>query len=223
MGFVLFAGGVVVSTKIGGGSNLHNLDAFLVLLLINGVYVFFNRFSPDGDAPQATVPIPWWAVAWSVAVPVAYTLLSGGPYTPPDPVRGGEVIQEIKTAAGQARAAAQDVLFISERHLVTFEVVEDVPLVPEYEKVFLMEMAMSGNPNYLGQVRDDLAAGRFGLIVSHPLRIVYQGRDHQFGEENDAWVENVSETVLCYYEPVVTYKDVGVQLLVPRTAPGDCP
>jgi hypothetical protein len=223
MGFVLFAGGVVVSTKIGGGSNLHNIDAFLVLLLINGAYVFFNRFSPDGGRPLETAPIPWGAVAWSVAIPVAYTLLSGGPFTAPDPGRGGEVLAEIKAAAAEARAADQEVLFISERHLVTFDVVENVPLVPEYEKVFLMEMAMSGNPNYLGQFQEDLAAGRFGLIVSHPLRIVYQGRDHQFGEENDAWVTHVSEPVLCYYEPVVTYRDVGVQMLVPRAEPGDCP
>ncbi len=40
---VLFIGGIVVSVKIGGGSNLHNLDAFLVFLLITVVYLFFDR------------------------------------------------------------------------------------------------------------------------------------------------------------------------------------
>jgi len=44
---VLFAGGVVVSVKIGGGSNLHNLDAYLSLLLVIGSYIYFERFLPD--------------------------------------------------------------------------------------------------------------------------------------------------------------------------------
>jgi hypothetical protein len=223
MGFVLFAGGVVVSTKIGGGSNLHNVDAFLVLLLINGAYIVFSQFTPERGEILGDVQIPGWVMAWSVAIPVAYTLLSGAPFTPPDPLRGTEVLEAVTSAVTQTRDAGHEVLFISERHLVTFNVIENVPLVPEYEKVFLMEMAMSANPKYLGQFREDLAAERFGLIVSHPLRVVYQGRDHQFGEENDAWVRHVSEVVLCYYEPVETFKDVGVQLLMPRAEAGDCP
>ncbi len=44
---VLFVGGVIVSVKIGGGSNLHNLDAYLALLLVIGSYIFFDRFQPD--------------------------------------------------------------------------------------------------------------------------------------------------------------------------------
>ena len=36
---VLFAGGLVVSMKIGGGVDIHNLDAYLSLLLIVTVYL----------------------------------------------------------------------------------------------------------------------------------------------------------------------------------------
>ena len=42
-----------------------------------------------------------------------------------------------------------EILFISERQLLTFDYIEDVNLVPDYEKVFLMEMVMAGNRNYL--------------------------------------------------------------------------
>ena len=54
--------------------------------------------------------------------------------------------------------AAQNgpVLFINERQLVTFGDVR-VPLVPDYEAVTLMEMAMSGNQVYLDRFYDDLA------------------------------------------------------------------
>ena len=41
--FIFLAGGLIVSAKIGGGGNLHNLDAFLVLLMVIGTYIFFDR------------------------------------------------------------------------------------------------------------------------------------------------------------------------------------
>ena len=55
----LFAGGVLVSLKIGGGSNLHNLDAYLALLLVVGSMLYFGRFATEnraalcGEAGQA--------------------------------------------------------------------------------------------------------------------------------------------------------------------------
>ncbi|MCX6071825.1 MAG: hypothetical protein NTU91_13380 [Chloroflexi bacterium] len=48
----LLAGGLVVSAKIGGGGNLHNLDAYLVLLLVIAVYMAFDRAECD-TAPSA--------------------------------------------------------------------------------------------------------------------------------------------------------------------------
>ncbi len=44
---VLFVGGLIVSVKIGGGSNLHNMDAYLVLLLIIGVHFYLGRVEID--------------------------------------------------------------------------------------------------------------------------------------------------------------------------------
>ncbi len=223
MGFVLFAGGVVVSTKIGGGSNLHNIDSYLLLLLVAGLYASYGRFTPEPGSQPAARVFPGWLTAAVIAVPVVFALSAGGPYTAPDPARAQEVIQEIKDAVALYRPAGGEVLFISERHLITFDTLPEVELVPPYEKVFLMEMAMSGNSDYLGALRADLQNRRFSLIVSHPLKIQYQGRARPFGEENDAWVRGVSEPVLCYYEPVATYQDVGVQLLVPRENVIGCP
>jgi hypothetical protein len=45
---------------------------------------------------------------------------------------------------------------------------------------------------------------------------------YQFGEENNAWVKWVSNPILCYYEPKMTLKEVGVQLLVPKKQQLDC-
>ena len=110
-------------------------------------------------------------------------------------------------------------LFITQRHLLTFDKIESIPLVPEYELVFLMEMAMSANPDYLGQFHADLASQRFGYIVSEPLNPDLQGRSRPFGEENDAWVEQVSIPILCYYEPTVSLDGYNIQILTPRPNP----
>ena len=113
-------------------------------------------------------------------------------------------------------------LFISQRHLLTFDIVQDIPLVPEYETVFLMEMAMSGNQAYLDNFYNDLREGRFGLIIVATLERDYQGRSHAFGEENDAWVREVSEPILCYYAPLETLDSPRLQLLVPMPEADHC-
>jgi hypothetical protein len=91
----------------------------------------------------------------------------------------------------------------------------------------MMNEAMSGNAAYFDPFYHDLQEHKFVLIVNEPINITYQEDDYNFGEENDAYVKWVSEPLLCYYEPLQTYAEVGVELLVPRTSPIpdflDCP
>jgi hypothetical protein len=98
-----------------------------------------------------------------------------------------------------------------------------VPLVPQYEQVFLMEMAMAGDPNYLQQFYNDLESHRFALIVSDPLTSAIKDRDYRFNEENNVWVKRVSRLILCYYTPVLTMPKTRIQLLVPNSQGGECP
>ena len=88
-------------------------------------------------------------------------------------------------------------------------------MVPDYELVFLMEMAIARNQEYLEAFQADLQAQRYGLIVSGPLTTTLQGAAHSFGEENDAWVRKVAKPILCYYEPVLKLKDPALMLLAP--------
>jgi hypothetical protein len=226
---VLLGGGLVVSTKIGGGSNLHNLDAYLTLLLVVSAWVYFVRAVPEsigtGAPPpgQPAVRLHPIALLFILLVPVYFTIFLG-PVTPPaDQSRLGRALDAINSAAAAAREKGSEVLLISERQLITFDTLQDVPLVPDYEKVFLMEMAMAGNPAYLGQLYQDLKEQRYDLIVSEPLAVRYKGSGKSFGEENDAWVKNVAEPILCYYEPFRTFRELKIQLLKPRNLPGTCP
>jgi hypothetical protein len=133
-----------------------------------------------------------------------------------------EAIGYIRNEVTQASKLGE-ILFLDQRQLLTFGYVDNVPLVTDYEKVYLMNQAMSGNANYFESFYEDIVHHRFTLIISEPLKVVYQGSNHHFGDENDAWVKWVSEPVLCYYEPIATFKEVRTQLLVPRIDPIECP
>ena len=200
---VLFVGGVIVSLKIGGGSNLHNLDAYLALLFVIGSYIYFDRFEPDhpaqlsenGEALTPAKPsqllgtIENVFVAGALIIPMYFTLSTGGQIPQRDFAAAQAALQTINTATQQVAKKGGEVLFISQRHLLTFDEVQNIPLVPEDELVFLMEMAMSDNRAYMDAFNTDISNQRFDMIVSEPLVIQYQGRNHSFGEENDAWVQ----------------------------------
>jgi hypothetical protein len=223
---VLFAGGVVVSVKIGGGSNLHNLDAYLVLLLLICAAIYLGALHIDHPQPSdIRTQLPTWLepllLALTVAIPIGYALTTGGPLPQRDPAAADQALQAVAQAVEQSNQQGKEVLFISQRHLLTFGMLGDTttPLVDDYELVFLMEMAMAGNRPYLDAFQSDLKQQRYGLIVSGPLTTNLQGRQHSFGEENDAWVKEISIPILCYYEPVLKQKDPALMLLVPRANP----
>jgi hypothetical protein len=154
-----------------------------------------------------------------LVIPLCFTLSSGGQLPKRDFPAAQAALQTINTATQQAVNHGGEVLFISQRHLLTFDYVHNIPLVQNYELVFLMEMAMSNNADYMDAFHTDISNRRFAMIVSDPLVIQYQGRNHGFGEENDAWVSRVSEPVLCYYEPSIKLDSVGLVLYTPRPHP----
>lgn len=219
--FVLFAGGIVVSAKIGGGSNLHNMDAYLALLLVMGSFIYFGRFTKEQPGPEEPFKPLWELVASALIIPVLFAVTYGGPIQAPNWPAESTDLPKLKQAVEQVVQNNEQVLFISERQLLTFHNIQ-APLVPDYEKVFLMEMAMANNRPYLNKFYDDLRSHRFALIVSHPLKVNYQGGNHQFGEENDAFVARVTEPILCYYQPSMKMPEVGLELFVPRAQPGSC-
>jgi hypothetical protein len=225
---VLFGGGLVVSVKIGGGSNLHNLDAFLVLLLVLSGYVYFERVALETDQHISTIDrgsygiFYWIVLSVSLIVPVYLTVAQPAGYRLPNNKIVRDSIESIQETIDKVASNGKPVLFISERQLLMFDSVTGLSMVPEYEKVFLMEMAMANNSAYLENFYASLREQRFALIVSEPLKVVYQDRSRSFGEENNAWVKRVAEPILCYYEPILTLKQVRTELLIPRTNVEGC-
>jgi hypothetical protein len=211
--------GLIVSVKIGGGNNLHNLDMFLVylVLLAERAAATLRARAPWGDVlRRAGVRA---VVGALVLVPcLSATTRSLPVRTPPE----ATVEAYLRLLREKVMQAAEDgpVLFIDQRQMLTFGFVPGVDLVSEYELVELMDRAMAPDAAYLQRFYDDLQAHRFSLIVSDPLPIVWKGRAYSFGEENDAWVQRVTVPILTWYQPVVTLDEVEVWLLAPIDSGG---
>jgi hypothetical protein len=141
---------------------------------------------------------------------------SGSPQTIPDRGRAAKALASLKEMVHEAASQKGEVLFITERQLLTFHTIQDVPLVEDYETVFLMEMAMSGNAAYLDRFDSDLRDHRFSLIITDPVNENLKGRGYSFGEENDVWVRRVASPLLAYYKPEESFKGLGIEVLAPR-------
>jgi hypothetical protein len=212
-----FAGGLVVSVKIGGGTNLHNLDAYIVLLLVFGIALAFGNYASLSGKRISALRIPPALMSALFVMPVLLALFSGEPLSLPSPQISNEILAQIQTAADEAMAQGGEVLFISQRHLLTFHLINNVPLVPEYEKLFLMEMAISHNEDYLNSFATDIDRQRFSLIVSDPMfNQITETSEDTLAPENNAWVRAVERPILCAYEPVLTFSNPPIQLLAPR-------
>ncbi|MFM8322221.1 MAG: hypothetical protein ACKOC5_15010, partial [Chloroflexota bacterium] len=231
VGAVLAAGGLLVSLKIGGGSNLHNVDAYLAWLALVAAWFWMRRLRLDtgpAGVPAGPAGVPAAAAAarparllqagaWlCLALPALALVLANPPVHYDINLKAtNRAIRAINRMAAEAGPDAK-VLFLSNRHLVTFGQTPGLQWEPEYERVFLMEMAMAGNRAYLDEFDRKLREHEYSLIVAEPLSNVYKGSGDVFGEENNAWVKEVSEQVLCYYSLVTTIREAQIQILHPR-------
>lgn len=215
---MLALGGLVVSLKIGGGSNLHNMDGFLILLLVVGFPLLLEQGGTELRRFQALPPFR--ELAFLVAVPIVFVLSVATPWVQRDRLGAIAELPDLQAAVQAASAQGERVLFISQRHLLTFGMISDVPLEPEYETVFLMEMAMSQNRDYLEQFTRELENHEFGLIVVGRLGTALQGNSMSFGEENDAWVTQVSKPILESYRLETCFDPIETCLYVPIDADG---
>jgi hypothetical protein len=219
---VLGLGGLVVSVKIGGGGDLHNLDANLILLALTGGYLFFGRAEPETVQSFSNHTNPanlrTLLIALALAIPIGMALQTGETVFTWDRAKVERVFSLTREQIEAVAARGEPVLFISQRQLLALKMI-DTPLRPEYEQDALMEMVMSHNSAYLERFQADLRAQKYGMIVAEPQIIHYYGKTNYFGEENDLWVKQVSIPLLCYYEPYMQPGLLGMTLYIPRETP----
>ena len=220
---VLFFGGLVVSMKIGGGVDIHNLDAYLSVLLIVTAYVVNRQHTPEIEEGSKLFTLPWGLALLLVAVPAWFLVQANGGFKVYDSAGAQTVIGEIQARVDDANAQGEEILFITQRHLISMHMLNDVEMIPEYEREELMEMAMGNNQEYLQIFRADMESQRFTAIVVDPLSYRLLGKYYAFGEENNAWVRRVMKHILCNYQEAMIYPEYQVAIYVPQVGTRQCP
>lgn len=214
--------GLVASVKIGGGSNLHNLDMFLIGLVFTAALVWDSglyRRVPD------LLDKSIWArllLLVLIFVPAFTPWVGAKPLELPPTEYVDSAVARIDGYVTCAEAYGE-VLFMDSRQLLTFGDVRNVPLVPEYEKKLVMDMALAGDEAYFQAFYADLEEDRFSLIVSDLFRISYKNEQDDFAEENNAWMDWVAIPLFEHQEVVEDFRLVGVQLFMPRERDFACP
>jgi hypothetical protein len=215
---VFFIGGLVVSVKIGGGSNLHNLDAFSVFLLCIGAYTLFDKIGKEEKISSKTVWLPSLLLVLLLLTPLGWAVKAWSPFPYFDETDARIEIKELDQYVQQAVAQKQEVLFLDERQLLTFGEIKNVPITSDYELLTLMEMAISKNTDYFKIFANDLKNHRFGVIIAGQQSLGIQDNTYSFPEENNAWVMNVSKTLLMFYEPEKLLDVSNLVVYVPRNS-----
>ncbi|GAB4542288.1 MAG: hypothetical protein Fur002_12290 [Anaerolineales bacterium] len=212
---LLLAGGLVVSVKIGGGADLHNLDAFMVLLALTAAALFAGQvYAEDGQALPAQ-SLPPQVLAALFFIPLMYVFPRVGSFYSYDKPAAQADVQTLRRVLDETPG---EVLFVTERQLFTFGELPAARMVGAYEQIELMEFAMSGNRAELEKFYADLSAKRFAVIVAEEQKFVLR-KEGAFKEENNAWVRYVGAPLLCAYKPIETLKTANVQIFVPRPNP----
>ena len=220
---VLFLGGLAVSLKIGGGTDLHNMDAYFVMLLIVVSYLVFARYRREDGSFDQPVPLHWIFLVLLLIVPVWSQWRNGTRLRAYDTDRTQKVLSTLQEHVDGVNAQGGEILFITQRHLVSMGLLEGVTLVPEYEREDLMEMAMAKNAEYLGRFQSDMDNQRFAMIVVDPLNFIYLGNDSSFGEENNVWVRYAIRPILCNYQKDAVFPEDSIALYVPQEGERQCP
>ncbi len=207
--------GLIASTKIGGGSNLHNLDMFILTLVFLAVLAI-TQLQSQLESIQKQVPSRYIiAILLVIIVPCWLNYKSQRVIPILEKPRIINAIQNIDKLVTSKKKTGE-ILFIDQRQLLTFGFIKDVTLIPEYEKKYMMDQAMGDNAQYFEQFYTDLKNKRFKLIISDIQKTNKQKQDEAFSEENNAYIKWVSIPLLNAYQPILTIKQLGIQLLEPR-------
>jgi hypothetical protein len=220
---VLFVGGLVVSMKIGGGVDIHNLDAYLSMLLIVTAYLVFRKYAPETDENLTVFTFRWGLTALLIAVPTWFLLGSNVGFKSYDAVRTQSVLEALQARVNAVNAQGSEILFITQRHLVSMHMLNGVTMIPEYEREELMEMAMGDNQDYLQTFQADMETQRFAAIIVDPLSYRLLGQNYPFGEENNAWVRRVMKPILCNYQEDAIFPADQIAIYVPQQGTRQCP
>ena len=212
--------GLVASVKVGGGGDLHNMDMFLITLILFAAFYWPKLmefiFNPDNQKNKNRIKLLSTLV---FLMPVFWSLGFGNPLSGLFSVdRTNYILSVIQGHVDDVQKQGGEVLFMDQRQLVTFGLIENVIFYDEYEKKLLIDSAFRKDQEYFDEFYEDIESQKFELILSEKLNLD-EKTDKVFSNENNAWVEWVAIPLSEYYCPIMTVDHMNLQLMVPGT---DC-
>jgi hypothetical protein len=133
------------------------------------------------------------------------------------------VLTSLQEYVDKANAQGGEILFITQRHLLSMHMLENVTLVPEYEREDLMEIAMANDTAHIQLFHKDMEEQRFALIVVDPLKYNVLSKNRSFAEENNVWVTRIMRHILCNYREEAVFPADEIALYVPQEGERQCP
>jgi hypothetical protein len=222
---IFFLGGLLVSAKIGGGNNLHNLDIYILLLSVVTFYVAINSIKGDRFIqPVNTRILNFMIMANAIFFSLWLVYMTPGSIIFPRQQTAVTAVQSLQNKIGQIQDInPKPALFIYQTQLLTSGLIQGVKPVPNHDNVFLMEMAISNNQSGLQAFYIQLEQHTWSVIVMPPLYTKIKDSSTVFAEENNAWVERIIFPMLCSYQSVYVDQNFDYELLIPREANHQCP
>jgi hypothetical protein len=199
------------------------MDAYLSLLLIVFAYLIFARYQPERGGTSQPVTLHWLVIVLLLINPVWSFIQFGVGFGSYDAGRTQSVMTSLQEYVDRTNAQSGDILFITQRHLISMHMLKDVTLVPEYEREDLMEIAMANNTQALEKFEKDMESQRFELIVVDPLNYNIISRRRGFAEENNVWVTRIMKHILCNYREETIFPADEIALYVPQEGARQCP
>ncbi len=179
-------------------------------------YVVFGKAIPNQSSSPATPLRPTALLLLTLSVPVVWSMVDFSLPAPKDLQQAQITLNALNQLAGSA-AQRGEVLFISQRHLLTFGYIRNVPLVADYELLLLSEASISNNRTLLERFYADLRNRRFSMIIVDRLNPSYQRpKIDPFAEENNLWVDRIAFPILEYYGEEAYFGEQNLQVLVPK-------
>ncbi len=211
---VFFLGGLIVSIKIGGSSNLHNMDAYLLFLAVSVVYLYFNFVGTDN---RDTFILPQWALMSLILIPIIYVSGFSRPIPELDHEKADETIRVLQRTINEFSRHENDVLLMTEHQLFTFNYLSGLEQKTIYEKTFVMEMAMSENYPVLKQYWDDFQNQKFSVIIGEKMSSGHSVG--QYAKENYYFIEHIADHLRCYYKKHENLPINSIEIYIPRKEP----
>lgn len=215
---VFLFGGLLVSSKIGGGTNLHNLDSYMFLLLLSVGLIKYDGLIID-QLPQKNieqVKTKWLDSLIMIVTLIFFSVIIITKPPKYDYINSYSVVLNIKQLVDEQTKQNNNVLFISQPQLLTFKYINNVKPKPEYELVYMMEMAMENNKEYLENFYSVLEMHQYSMIICDVLYPNNKGPFTELSEENNAWAERIARPILKYYHPYFTNREFNIQVLIPN-------